>query len=688
MIDSEFDFAVELSALLPELTPDRAVGMIRDLCAGLGEEFHGNIWPGNIRVEDGGRALLGAGSRAPVSARDAGQVEYLSPEFFWENDGTVTSDVYSLGLVLYAGCNDGYLPFQPKGGALTDKDRSLALRKRMKGENIPSPAGVSAELGAVLRKALAYEPEDRYASPAELRDALAGTLEALPTADDTDLRWGENLMDSVAAEGETEVLSPEKAAAGVSVIGTAVTMAAEREPGAAKEGASAGAPTAEAAGGAEGTAAEKAAGQERAQAKYTVQKDFEKTRKTTTPGSRAYASAAARKTKKKKTSPAIPILCVAALAVIGGGIWYGLTHQPFEGFGLSAETTPGVSEPITLAAETPEPTLAPAPVEEVHTGTLAELTGEAGEAESEAAALSAAGETPAPEVTGSAAVDGMDVTPATGTVYVTGSGVNLRSGPGTTYQVSTTLSRGTALARTGTVNGWTQVQYEGKEYYVSSSLVSEDNPVPAEGETQALESTPAPAGTSTTSGNSTTSTTSTANSTSTSTTSTTSGSNSGTGTSSSATSGTAASGTKVKTDVGEVVLGSGTLKVASDANIRSGPGTNYDKLGEAKAGTKLTATGLSEAGKWYRVTYDGKDAYVNRKMVSVVDYSPLTEKEGTLQVVSDANIRSGPGTGYDKLGESKAGTSLTMTGRTASNWYQVTYDGKTGYVAGNLVKET
>ena len=327
----------------------------------------------------------------------------------------------------------------------------------------------------------------------------------------------------------------------------------------------------------------------------------------------------------------IPLLCIAALGVIGGGVWFALTHKaPTVSPMQTVENTP-ISEPVVvLPVESPEATEAPSPLEnDVHTGMLTDLmTDEQAEAAAEA---------------GAEDISGMDVTPASGNVYVTGSGVNLRQGPGTSYQVATTLSRGTKLTLTGAVNGWSQVQYDGKEYYVSSSLISTENPLGEDEKTETAEANPA----------------------ATAAPSSSSGSNTSSG--------------------GAVSAGSGTLRVTSDVNIRSGPGTNYDKLGEAKEGTTLTATGVSDDGKWYRISYDGKEGYVNRKLVSASGFS--SEKSGKLEVISDANIRSGPGTSYDKIGEAKEGAALTMTGYTDSNWYQVSFEGKTGYVAGNLVEE-
>lgn len=646
MMDAGNDPTVELSDEIMNLTADQTVKLVRELCAGLSEdgtEFHGNIWPGSIRIENG-QAVLGEGSDAPVSGRTAAQVEYLSPEFFWDNEGTGASDVYSLGLLLYSGCNGGYLPFQPRGGALTDKDRSGALRKRMKGEDVPVPSGVSDELRAVIKKALAYEPEDRYADPAALLAALSETNEALPSeaafiapvsaesepVSDGEAELSEAEEELSEEEPSAEELNEELPAEEPAFEDVEETDYREDEDLAwLQEEEMEELPE-------EDIQEEVDPPEER---RYTVQKDFEKKK-----GKKAKkeSAAPAARTKKKKTSPVIPILCVAAAAVICGGIWYFLNH-PLPGSLTGADTEQvNLSEPMVVLT-TPEATNAPTPTEEeVHTTKMVDLmeSEDAGEESSEEQGEPEDGDSENAEpAVGSPSIDGLDVEAANDTVYVTGSGVNLRSGPGTSYQVSTTLSRGTELERTGTVNGWSQVQYQGKEYYVSSALVSTENPKAEDDkQTESLDNS-APA----------------------------------------ATAAPAAAG-----DI-NVSEGTGTLRVTSDVNIRSGPGTSYDKIGEAKAGTTLTATGVVD-GKWYRISYNGKEGYVNRQLVSAQGFSTMSGESGKLEVIADANIRSGPGTSYDKLGEVKEGKTLTMTGHTESNWYQVTYEDQTGYIAGNLVK--
>lgn len=50
------------------------------------------------------------------------------------------------------------------------------------------------------------------------------------------------------------------------------------------------------------------------------------------------------------------------------------------------------------------------------------------------------------------------------------------------------------------------------------------------------------------------------------------------------------------------------------------------------------------------------------------------------------NIRSGPGTGYPLLGQVRAGDVLRARARSSSNWYEVEFQGKRGWIAGWLVQ--
>ena len=344
-----------LTERIRDMGSDEAVKLVSELCAQLensGQAVHGNIWPGNVTVNEDGTAVLGEGSDATVSERKAVQVEFLAPEYFWDNSAGGAGDVYSLGLLLYAGCNGGYLPFQPKGGALTDRDRSGALRKRMKGEPVTLPAGTDPRLGAVILKALSYEPEERYQSPGELLAALNASEEELPGEDLAEAAVAAGAVPAAAFDTEETVdlshLDPE----------TAPAADLPEEPNSPEE-----TPTWTGKPAPVETAREVPPAEP--EKKYTVQKDFDGGRKSGKNSGRKTSrgtTAAPATRKKKKASPAIPILCVAAVAVIGGAAWVGFNHggELLDRIGLTRQPapTPEISEPYVIlnTESTPEPT--------------------------------------------------------------------------------------------------------------------------------------------------------------------------------------------------------------------------------------------------------------------------------------------------------------------------------------------
>ena len=52
------------------------------------------------------------------------------------------------------------------------------------------------------------------------------------------------------------------------------------------------------------------------------------------------------------------------------------------------------------------------------------------------------------------------------------------------------------------------------------------------------------------------------------------------------------------------------------------------------------------------------------------------------------NVRSGPSTKHSKLGTLQYGQEITVTGKTADNWYQIKYGGSTGYILADYVSDT
>ena len=139
----------------------------------------------------------------------------------------------------------------------------------------------------------------------------------------------------------------------------------------------------------------------------------------------------------------------------------------------------------------------------------------------------------------------------------------------------------------------------------------------------------------------------------------------------------------------EADLGTGTLNTDGDSlNLRSGPGTGYSTLASIPASATLTITGLKNG--WYMTSYNGVTGYVSSDYVTLSDAAGSTASGtdlgiGTLNTDgSSLNLRSGPGTGYEKLASIPASAVLTITG-SENGWYKTTYNGVTGYVSSDYV---
>lgn len=75
---------------------------------------------------------------------------------------------------------------------------------------------------------------------------------------------------------------------------------------------------------------------------------------------------------------------------------------------------------------------------------------------------------------------------------------------------------------------------------------------------------------------------------------------------------------------------SGPLVIAPDqVNVRSGPGTNYDRIGVMTAGQRLPALGRSPGGDWIQIVYPGVPGNVGW----VYSYNVTLEGVGILRVV-------------------------------------------------------
>ena len=141
--------------------------------------IHRDIKPANIFVDHLGQFKLGDFGVARTAEQTLGGMSkqgtenYMAPEVYHGKPYGVSVDIYSLGLVLYRLMNGNRLPFylpEPHFNSLADREN--ALIRRMKGDPLPPPRDASPEFTAVILKACAHAPGDRYQTAAEMLEDL------------------------------------------------------------------------------------------------------------------------------------------------------------------------------------------------------------------------------------------------------------------------------------------------------------------------------------------------------------------------------------------------------------------------------------------------------------------------------------------------------------------------------------
>ncbi len=210
-----------LSALLEPgqpLDPDATRDLLAQAADALGAAHtagivHRDVKPANllvtpdrlVKITDFGIARATEGMSLTETGQVMGTPQYLSPEQAQGGTATSASDVYSLGVVAFE-CLAGRRPYVAETAVAT----ALAHLR----EPVPElPDDVPADLAAVVRRAMAKSPEDRYADATELAAALRNPAAVAAAPDRTQVLTGAAPVPVPATGPATVQAAPAAAAA-------------------------------------------------------------------------------------------------------------------------------------------------------------------------------------------------------------------------------------------------------------------------------------------------------------------------------------------------------------------------------------------------------------------------------------------------------------------------------------------
>ena len=115
----------------------------------------------------------------------------------------------------------------------------------------------------------------------------------------------------------------------------------------------------------------------------------------------------------------------------------------------------------------------------------------------------------------------------------------------------------------------------------------------------------------------------------------------------------------------------------SALNVRTGPGTDYAVADELAQGKVVKVLGAQDG--WYQIG----SGYIDAAYTEAATAEEALEQLYIRVVQGPLNIRSGPGTGYSKVGSLAKGRCVKVVS-VQSGWYQI----EQGYVSAAYVEET
>ncbi|HAM81538.1 N-acetylmuramoyl-L-alanine amidase [Ornithinibacillus bavariensis] len=143
------------------------------------------------------------------------------------------------------------------------------------------------------------------------------------------------------------------------------------------------------------------------------------------------------------------------------------------------------------------------------------------------------------------------------------------------------------------------------------------------------------------------------------------------------------------------VIAQGTTAIVTqdNLNVRSGPGTNYDRIGQLN--TNETYPILTQQDGWVEMQLDGFSGWVSTDYISIQGHNAnqseetMAESDNRTIVISQdkTQIRNGPSTENDIVSLANKGQAFDVIGET-DEWLKVKSEEVEGYVYKKLIDAT
>jgi serine/threonine-protein kinase len=220
-----------MSQLLDGLTAIHEAGVI-----------HADLKSSNVLIDELDRVTIIDFGLARVAAADANDDEifggtpaYMAPELLGGGSPSTAADIYAAGVIVYEMLT-GSAPLARNLSAMVMLQLRMHEPAELASKRAPN-RGITPAIDAVLARALARKPEDRFATVRDLADALAVTLAAwVPTLEDAPTMYKtrapspENLAQTLTALVDEATLPANRADVVISrALGEITSLVASRD---------------------------------------------------------------------------------------------------------------------------------------------------------------------------------------------------------------------------------------------------------------------------------------------------------------------------------------------------------------------------------------------------------------------------------------------------------------------------